>query len=284
MVPPINRPYRPTVQAEEALDYNLDGYDPTAVEHPVPKSLSPRRGRRSYEKTPHVTRSKAGSKHDSQYAVPVDGYEKWSSTELADYFELVGLGDYRELIIYHKITGRIAPLLNDNDLKDMGIEIVGDRCRFRNQIHSLSRKARTVERAKVIWEGEEKLFFGCCDGCIGTCCGIFPEDPSTYKLASNYLKVKLVEPMRCGPVGCPCNKKYSINNIDLTHVDDVDVIGVPPPLCQQIFCCADGKDVIDVNTKTDETKVLLVLKRGDGDVVGNMIMNQVEEAQMMERD
>jgi hypothetical protein len=41
----------------------------------------------------------------------VDGYEGWSSHRVADYFEDNGLGDYRELFIHHKITGKIAPLL-----------------------------------------------------------------------------------------------------------------------------------------------------------------------------
>ena len=41
----------------------------------------------------------------------VDGYEGWNSEMLADYFEDAGLGDYRELLIYHRITGRIAPHL-----------------------------------------------------------------------------------------------------------------------------------------------------------------------------
>ena len=41
----------------------------------------------------------------------VDGYESWTSNRLADYFEDAGLGDYRELLMHHKITGKIAPLL-----------------------------------------------------------------------------------------------------------------------------------------------------------------------------
>ena len=49
----------------------------------------------------------------------------------------------------YKQTGSIAPQLNDSDLKDMGIEIVGDRCRFRHVIKAMGRKARQVQRNKV---------------------------------------------------------------------------------------------------------------------------------------
>jgi uncharacterized protein with von Willebrand factor type A (vWA) domain len=78
-----------------------------------------------------------------------DGYESWGPHELADYFENCGLADYREVLIYHKITGKIAPNLTDDDLKDMGIKIVGDRCRFRHILKSLGRKSRQMQREKV---------------------------------------------------------------------------------------------------------------------------------------
>lgn len=119
---------------------------------------------------------------------------------------------------------------------------------------------------------------------IGTCCGCCPEDPSIYKLTPSYMKVKKNNPIRVAFITCPCHASYTINNIDLTYVDDVDVVGVPPPLCQKMICCAEGKDIVEISTKTDDGKVLLFLYRGMGEPVAEMIMNQVEEAQVMERD
>ena len=46
-------------------------------------------------------------------------------------------------------NGKIAPQLTDEDLKDMGIKIVGDRCRMRHLIKSFGRKARQIQRTKV---------------------------------------------------------------------------------------------------------------------------------------
>ncbi len=34
----------------------------------------------------------------------VEGYDSWSPDDLADYFENEGLGEYREVLIYHKIV------------------------------------------------------------------------------------------------------------------------------------------------------------------------------------
>ena len=36
--------------------------------------------------------------------VDIDGYTSWTSDEVADYFEASGLGNYREVLIYHKIV------------------------------------------------------------------------------------------------------------------------------------------------------------------------------------
>ena len=171
---------------------------------------------------------------------------------------------------------------------------------------------------QVMWEGEEKIFFGCldeafgtyqctcsiyswiqkswlsmnlkfisiCIWCVhvydvyeftyqirkGTCCGCCPEDPSTYKLTQSYMKVKKVNPIRVGFITCPCHSSYTINNIDLTYVNDVDVLGVPPPLCQKVLCCAQGKDIVDISTTTDDGKVLLFLHQDLGEPVANLIL------------
>lgn len=212
----------------------------------------------------------------------VQDYDTWDPHQLAGYLKTVGLGDYYELVIQHKLTGKLAPLVTDQDLKDMGVNVVGDRIRFRQVIQSFSRKARMHERTKVIWEGEERLYWGCFDQCIGTCCGCCPDDPSTFKLTRNHLKVKVVQPARCGPMTLCCCYSYKTNNIDLTHVTDVDVHGSPPPCTQQVCCCAKSRDFIYVTY--DETSLAMILKGGEGEHVSALVLNQIEEAQVMERD
>ncbi len=74
-----------------------------------------------------------------------------------------------------------------------------------------------------------------------------------------------------------------MNNIDLSQVKDVDMTYNPPPACQQICCCAGGKETLDVEVE-GEGNVYLIVGEGLGDRVSQMIMNQVEESQMIERD
>jgi hypothetical protein len=49
-----------------------------------------------------------------------EGFEEWDAQKLSEYFKKAGVGEYGEMFITHKITGRLAPLLTDLDLKEMG--------------------------------------------------------------------------------------------------------------------------------------------------------------------
>lgn len=135
-----------------------------------------------------------------------------------------------------------------------------------------------------MWEGKEALWFDQCEGCMNTCCGIFPEDPSIYKLTNNHLKIRTVEPARIGPIRLCCCNQYKTNNIDLSQVQDVDMNGIPAPFLQQCFCCASGKEILDIEVSNEGASIFLTLKEGEGEQVAALIMNQVEESQQIERD
>ena len=210
-------------------------------------------------------------------------FDNWDENELANFLRKAKLGDYSEMFITHKISGRLAPLLTDAQLKEMGVSIVGDRLRIKSLIQNMKWKIRYNTRSKILWEGTERLYFSDASKLCWTCCGIFPDDPSTYKLTTTHLKIKTVDPLRCGPIKLCCSYDYNINNVDLSKVDDVDVVGVPSPCCIRILCCAPGKEIVEVKSSA-EGKLLIVLQKGQGDHVSTLIMNQIEEAQVIERD
>jgi hypothetical protein len=70
---------------------------------------------------------------------------------------------------------------------------------------------------------------------------------------------------------------------DLTYITDGDVKGNAPPCCQILLCCGKGRDELRLKTSSDGEK-LLKLEKGTGEAISRKIMNQVEEAQRIERD
>jgi len=212
-------------------------------------------------------------------------YASWDEEKLGSYFQKQGLGMYAPVLKKHRITGRLAPLLSDDDLKEIGVEVVGDRLMFRHHLKSLCRQARLSKRVEALWEGEEQIFFSAWDRHCWTLCGICPVDPSTYKVTTNHIKVRRVQPVRCGPVLLCCyGATYRSNNIDLSKVDDVDVLGIPAPCVQRMCCCARGKDLVEVESRFEKGgKIMLTLEEGRGEAVANLILYQVEESQKIER-
>ena len=231
---------------------------------------------------------KGGGSHDIRTShSESDNYETWNPEQLAQYISKQGLGEYSKCITQHKISGKLAPLLSELDLKEMGIKCIGDRLRFRLIVDNLKRKSRVSDRSRCLWEGQERVFFSSVTGSICTCFGLCPIDPSTYKLMSNYIRVKKVKPFRLGPVRMCCCNQYTTNNVDLTYLTNVDVIGIPATCCERVLCCAPGKDIVDIEIRGVGDNVFyhkVVLKEGEGDKVAFLILNGVDQAQRMDRE
>jgi hypothetical protein len=69
----------------------------------------------------------------------------------------------------------------------------------------------------------------------------------------------------------------------LTYITSGDIKGEAPPCCQEILCCGVGRDRVTIITSSEGQKFLLV-KKGEGEKVNRLILNQIEEAQVIERD
>jgi len=191
-------------------------------------------------------------------------------------------GDYGEVFLKHKIDGRIAHRMQDKDLKEMGIESVGDRHRLVQEFEKIAKIQEQKDREKTLWEGDEILYFNGLQGCCTTCCGCFPDDPAHYTLTGTHLTIKSDDPCRCGPIPCCFGHKYTVDNIDLTHVKDVDVQGVSPT-CTQACCCGKPQEHVIITAQPDGKKELH-LRKEEGTKVSKMILNQVEIMQRIERD
>jgi SAM domain (Sterile alpha motif) len=213
-------------------------------------------------------------------------FEEWSAQELALYFKQKTDLDsnYAELLEKQKVDGKVAPQLTEEDLKQMGIDTVGDRKRVMAAIETLKKAKAMNDRSKVLWEGEEVMYISCWQWCCETCCGCCPQDPEIYTLLYNHLSIKKPNKNRCGPCVCCCGHSYEIDNIDLSNIQDVDVEGIPPPCIQQCCCGAKTQEHLKIQTSNDSERIILKLQKGTGQEVARKIKNQVEVMQRMERN
>jgi hypothetical protein len=112
----------------------------------------------------------------------LETYLEWTADDVADFLKKAKLGAYSEMVLKHKVSGRLLHLLTDTDLKEMGVFIVGDRLRIKSLIDTLGRKHRITKRTKVWWEGEERLYFSGGEKCCSTCAGVCPDGRSSFEL------------------------------------------------------------------------------------------------------
>mmetsp|Transcript_12212 Transcript_12212/g.26937 ORF Transcript_12212/g.26937 Transcript_12212/m.26937 type:complete len:225 (-) Transcript_12212:123-797(-) len=212
-------------------------------------------------------------------------FEEWTTEQLHDYLKSrandLG-GDYSELFANQKIDGKVAHRLKDSDLKEMGVEAVGDRLRLVEEFEKISKAQQQKDREKTLWTGEEVLYVNGIQGCCQTGCGCCPDDPSQYSLSGTHLTIKSDKIRRCGPIKCCFGHSYVTDNVDLTHVKDVDVEG-KSPTCAQACCCGKPLEMVIITADPDGKKTL-TLDVGEGDKLSKLIMNQVELMQRMERD
>lgn len=120
-----------------------------------------------------------GSKDESEMFLLNTNFEDWTCEQTAEYFKtkVKDLGnDYSELFVNERIDGKVAHRLTDSDLKDMGIDNFGDRAKILQEIEKLQKISQQKDREKVIWEGEELLYFSWYEKLIKTCCGCCPQD------------------------------------------------------------------------------------------------------------
>jgi len=218
------------------------------------------------------------------------GVESWSSDEVAYYLQSKEkIANYGAVFRTHGIDGSVAHRLTDKDLESMGIKMIGDRHRILEALEDLKSAKEQNDREKVVWVGQEELYWSWFDWCRRTWFGLCREDREGYTLRFNYLDIQRPKYNRCcGSFKCCFGHSYSIDTIDLCNVDDVDIYGVSPPFFLECFCCANSREYVQINTRNHETHhredmKILKLRKGIGMEAKRKIQNQVEVMQTMER-
>ena len=253
------------------------------------------------------SRSSASSSDDDLTTPLIGDWRNWTAVELAEYLRIqYGMDDYSEVFAHNHITGLVAPNLREDNLKDMGIAILGDRIRLLQALQTLRFCQDMQQHEAILWQGQQQqqVLHGSCCLYRAMLCGCCSSEPDSYTLRSNSLEIKTVLPNQCGPVlcctGCHCccccrlcEPSYEIDTIELWQVVQVHVQGVPPSCCAALCCCAQTYEQVHVYTRESETSStcgagaserILVLPQNHGQEIARRIEYQVERTvQRMER-
>jgi len=211
-------------------------------------------------------------------------FHKWSSVEVAAHLGKKGLKGYTELFQQHKIDGSVFHNLTEENLKEMGIESVGDRKKVMAAIKDLRETSDQKNREKILWKGKEVKYWSFCHWARSTSCGCCTDDPEKYTLRYNYLDINRPHYNRVCGMRCCFGHSWLKMTVDLSNISNVDIKTNPPPCVEEFCCCANAQEHVIVNLEVPEKgREVLRLKKGDGEAMKRKLINQVEIMQMMER-
>lgn len=211
-------------------------------------------------------------------------FQKWSPAEVAAYLGKKGLEGYTEVFQQHKVDGSVVHTLTDDDLKEMGVEAVGERKKVMAAIKGLREASDQKDREKILWEGTEVRYWSICHWARSTCCGCCSDDAESYTLRYNFLEIHRPDYNKVGQTRCCFGHSFLNLTVDLSNISNVELEGIPPPCIDQCCFCAKGKEHVIVNLEHPENgREVLRLKKGDGAAMQRKLKNQVEIMQMMER-
>ena len=239
----------------------------------------------------------------SAYGGPVerDHFAVWGSDEVCRWLAEVGLSQYAPRFRDHKIMGRVLPSIEERHLREMGVDIVGDRVRLLAEARRLATHAVQANRFKVLWEGAAPRFTkGPLDWCWQWCvCRPVWAEVNRYKLTANSLVVTINQAGWC------CNmleRKRFERNVDLSNVAGVNLVtsskvratrcgarrcraALMQPSAAQLCDC--GCVATELNVELDSDKGMadlppIYVAKDHAQRVCHLMMDAMEEVQSME--
>jgi len=214
----------------------------------------------------------------------LEGLNKWTVQEVQAYFGKKGFEEWGKIWEEHDVTGERVVLLTPLDIKDLGINSIGDRMGITNEIEKMKTAYRKIMRNEVKQIAYEAFNGSCLGEKISTCCGVFPRDPDKYTLTASRLTIEEYEiPRICGAWKCMClGGALTTDNIQLDQIRDVDTV-VSKKGC---WCCAVNKAQVHIavgagnDAEHAEARVLtkeLFMEDQEGEDFANLIFLTVEE-------
>lgn len=204
--------------------------------------------------------------------------EKWTNQQVIQWLQSIGLGNFAADFQTHGIVGDMLPLLNEADLIQMGISLVGPRKRMLKELARIKKSFRAYTRHAVIWRGEEDMARGdSCRSCFMSCCPLCYDPPARYRLTGTQLKISATERGGCCGL-CALGSRKLHHNISLKEIVDIDTDRTKK------LCGTERRVVVmsqeGINEGRTEEHELFIDGKGDNTLtnVSQLIQSAVEDA------
>lgn len=173
-----------------------------------------------------VERSRTGAA-PVQQTMDMQMLHSMSPEQVGQLFASKGFTEYSHLFQQHNINGHRLLLLTPDDLREMGVNKIGDRLGMQHELSLFKSTARTVMRSSKIEEHEQVYPHNTCRWLCDTCCGLCPPQMDHYTLGTMSLKIThTYSPTVCGR-RCSCLGVRVENDVHpLTQIVDVDTTNV----------------------------------------------------------
>ena len=139
--------------------------------------------------TPGVTTGAVYGRLPEETAGDSASHTQWDAPTVGEWLAQLGLAAYSNNFITHQITGDLLENMDKDDLRELGVNLVGHRLLLMREVGALRRKAVGMELGKMLWQAEEVMqrggpmgslhYYGTCRPCIRV--------PDTYKLTGRAL-------------------------------------------------------------------------------------------------
>ena len=199
----------------------------------------------------------------------------WTTKEVGDWLGKLGLGEHAKSFEQNRITGEMLHVITESHLKEMNVNIIGQRIIFMSECTRIRRHAVNKIRFQTLWETDAEMYTNgpvdwlCQQLCCVPCC----EQPDHYKLTASSMSLTLKQKR----VGCMQARARATRNIDLSNIAGVS--DYHREGCCDMGCAADMIYIELDGDKNLEPVDPLMIKKGEGDSVALKIQEAMEEAQ-----
>jgi len=100
----------------------------------------------------------------------------WSAPTVGEWLASLGLALYSQKFVEHEVTGDLLEVMDKEDLRDLGVTLVGHRLKLLRAVAALQQKSESESRSKMLWQADEVLhrdgplgwlsFYLSCKSCV----------------------------------------------------------------------------------------------------------------------